>query len=282
MLNLNELESRWLRYKIKSYIPYFIIFTCILIALVIFSLTDFDLSKKNENTITLEKEVILPKIENTIIQNQQETTIPPIKKKIHIEVKESKKEPILMTNKQDKLLIEPSLTFMNNIQRTSPQHYYDETPKKFNNTKKEVTAPEKTKKQERAIKPPKVVKQELIVEAPEIEIVEDTTISIQRQNTHEDIKHVIKRFKKSNNPALSLFVAKKYYELENYNAAYNYALITNELNNDIEESWIIFTKSLVKLGKKDKAIEILKKYINNSHSQRASLLLNNIKSGKLK
>ena len=146
---------------------------------------------------------------------------------------------------------------MNNIQRTSPQHYYNEVPvrsKKLATTPKEEKTPQKAIKQKSIKKTPEVIKKEVIVAAPETEIVEDSTISIKRQNTHEDIQHVIKRFKKSNNPALSLFVAKKYYELENYNAAYNYALITNELNNDIEESWIIFTKSLVKLGKKDKAI----------------------------
>lgn len=282
MLNLNELESRWLRYKIKSYIPYFIILTTIIIFLVIYSVADFDLSKKNETTIIIKEKVTLPKIESTIIQNKKEVSNPPIEKKVHIEAKQISKEPILETNKQEKLLIEPSLSFMNNIQRTSPQHYYDEVPKRFNNSKKEVKSFEKTKKQTTITQASKITKKELIVDAPETEVVENSTISIKRQNTNEDIQHVIKRFKKSNNPALSLFVAKKYYELENYNAAYNYSLITNELNNDIEESWIIFSKSLVKLGKKDKAIEVLKKYIKNSHSQRANLLLNNIKSGKLK
>ena len=93
---------------------------------------------------------------------------------------------------------------------------------------------------------------------------------------------VIKRFKKNNNPALSLFIAKKYYELENYDQSYNYALITNEINDNIDSSWIIFAKSLVKLNKREEAIKTLNKYIQHSHSNQAKILLDEIKSGKFK
>ncbi|MDF1876038.1 hypothetical protein JHD48_09845, partial [Sulfurimonas sp. SAG-AH-194-I05] len=50
----------------------------------------------------------------------------------------------------------------------------------------------------------------------------------------------------------------------------------------IDESWIIFAKSLVKLNKKDKAIQVLNKYIQFSHSPSAKALLKNIKSGKIR
>jgi tetratricopeptide (TPR) repeat protein len=86
----------------------------------------------------------------------------------------------------------------------------------------------------------------------------------------------------NNNPALSLFVAKKYYELGDYAQAYNYALITNQINRDIEASWIIFTKSLVKLNKRDQAIQTLKDYIESSSSNTARILLEEIQSGKFK
>ena len=105
-------------------------------------------------------------------------------------------------------------------------------------------------------------------------------ISIKRQNTQDDIHDIIKRFKNNNNPALSLFVAKKYYELGNYHQAYNYSLITNKINKEIKVSWIIFAKSLVKLGEKDKAISILKKYIQQSNSSSAQILLDEIRTGK--
>lgn len=75
---------------------------------------------------------------------------------------------------------------------------------------------------------------------------------------------MIKRFNTNHNPALSLFVAKQYYQIGDYEQAYNYALITNDINNNIEESWIIFAKSLVQLGKKSKQS---KRFKNISHNQ---------------
>jgi len=64
--------------------------------------------------------------------------------------------------------------------------------------------------------------------------------------------------------------------------SYNYSLITNELNNNIEASWIIFTKSLVKLNKKEMAVKTLQQYVEHSQSNQAKLLLDEITSGKFK
>ena len=108
------------------------------------------------------------------------------------------------------------------------------------------------------------------------------SIIIKRENNYKDIAEVIKRFNKNNNPALSLFVAKKYYEIGEYKKSYNYALITNNINDKIESSWIIFAKSLVKLKKIKKAKKILKEYIKNSHSNKAKILLEDIEKGRLK
>ena len=70
-------------------------------------------------------------------------------------------------------------------------------------------------------------------------------IKINKENS--DIQDVIKRFNINKNPALSLFIAKRYYQIGEYEAAYNYAQTTNNIDNKIDESWIIFSKSLVKL-----------------------------------
>jgi tetratricopeptide (TPR) repeat protein len=111
---------------------------------------------------------------------------------------------------------------------------------------------------------------------------EKSHIIIERKETKNDINEIIKRFKKNHNPALSLFIAKKYYELGDYHKAYNYALITNQINEDIEDSWIIFAKSLVKMKKKNTAVKTLREYIRYSHSSSAEILLNEILSGKFR
>lgn len=266
MLNINELETKWVRYKVKSSIPYFIIF---------FSLTVIALVTYYISSIPVEK----PKIQedrNSTIKTKKivptKQVIPIVKEPVKIQ--KDIKEQVSKDEKQT--IMSPSLNFIKRMDSSI-----------------EVSAPLVEIVEEVYVKRnvAKVIEKEKIVQTPievkeeveeEIEQESEDKISIKRQNTHDDIQHVIKRFKQSHNPALSLFAAKKYYELEDYSQAYNYALITNEINNDIEESWIIFTKSLVKLGEKEKAINILNEYINTSHSQRATILLRNIKSGKLK
>jgi hypothetical protein len=105
---------------------------------------------------------------------------------------------------------------------------------------------------------------------------------IQRENDMKDIQDVISRFKKNKNPALSLFVAKRYYKIGNYQQAYNYALITNELDTNIEDSWLIFAKSLYKLDQKDMAIKTLKTYLQDSGSVKAKITLDQMEKGNFK
>ena len=102
-----------------------------------------------------------------------------------------------------------------------------------------------------------IIEPQTIIEL--IKTEQESSISIVRQTSQNEINEVVKRFNKNNNPALSLFIAKKYYELGEYRKAYNYALKTNNINNHIEASWIIFAKSLVKLNEKDMAVKTLSK-----------------------
>ncbi len=260
MLNLHELESRWRRYKLKSLIPLFVIFFIFLIILYIVFNNILINNISSEKKFSVEVETNIPKKIEKIILKQEKENIP-------IDISSKLISTSHITAKQ-KIILKPSLDFIKNIQISSPQYYNE---KQFQDEKK--------KKKTIVKKKPKKIP---LAEPIKVEVVKNSLINIKRQNTKNDIQHVIKRFKKSNNPALSLFIAKKYYDLQNYKEAYNYALITNDINNEIEESWIIFAKSLVKLAKKDKAIKMLQKYINNTDSQAAKLLLNKIKSGKLK
>ncbi|WP_262823921.1 CDC27 family protein [Sulfurimonas gotlandica] len=225
-------------------------------------------SDKFTNTETIE--------EKTTIQINENTT-PKLKQIIEQNITVAKVETQKIIPKEqasdDKMLIlSPSLNFMSNIKHSSIS--YDDND--------EVRTPSvnikpKNKSTQKVIAPKEKLEQ---IEVKAIE--KKNVVHIERQNTQEDISHVIKRFKKNNNPALSLFVAKKYYEIEEYHKSYNYALITNEINDNIEASWIIFSKSLVKLNEKDEAIKTLKKYIEHSHSSQAKILLDEITSGKFK
>ena len=106
-----------------------------------------------------------------------------------------------------------------------------------------------------------------------LNIIETTSLSA--------YKDVAKRFNQSHDTDDSLFLAKSYYRKGNYKKAEYWALQTNKVNENIEESWLIFAKSKVKLGRKNEAIRILTVYIKKSNSVEAKSLLDKIKKGTL-
>jgi len=94
-------------------------------------------------------------------------------------------------------------------------------------------------------------------------------------------KDVAKRFYESHDTDDSLFLAKSYYSKGLYKKAEHWALETNKVNGNIEESWMIFAKSKVKLGNRNEAIRVLMSYVKRSNSKKAKGLLYKIKKGTL-
>ncbi len=262
MLNIPELEKRWLRYKIKSSIPYAVISLISIIVLIVGA----NYLLNNSNTIEKTKTTVRVPVEKKSHYVQKET---PKKQKVQPRKQE------MQTTSNTKTVLKPSMNFLHTIKNEVQTTQVVTLHAKPQTLKKTASV---------AVVQPKPVKQEVAQTAVKLEKEEVTPnyISIKRRDTKKDIHEIIKRFKKNHNPALSLFVAKKYYELGEYKKAYNYALITNQINQDIEDSWIVFAKSLVKLNQKQKAIKTLKKYIDYSSSSTAQILLNEIQSGKFK
>ena len=242
MLNIPDLEKRWLHYKIKSFLPYVVTLSFICIVIGAYSFFNIINNKK------------IVEINSTII------TPLPIKEKKQIVVQKSlHTKPTKLTKASLKNTKED-----NNTPKLSPSMNFIST------IQQQKVAVIQRIKQQKVTSPKQIIK-------PKQEV---STITITKQDTSKDIQNILHRFKEDKNPALSLFLAKKYYELGNYEKASNYALITNQLNDEIEDSWLIFAKSLVKRGEKERAIQLLQKYINNSHSTNAAILLNDIKSGE--
>lgn len=94
---------------------------------------------------------------------------------------------------------------------------------------------------------------------------------------YEDVE---RRFLQSRDIDDALFLANSYYKKGNYKKAEYWALQTNKLDGDVEESLLIFVKSKIKLGYKNEGISILTSYIERSNSEEARKLLNQIKNGK--
>ncbi|HHD80133.1 MAG TPA: hypothetical protein ENK99_00775 [Campylobacterales bacterium] len=90
-------------------------------------------------------------------------------------------------------------------------------------------------------------------------------------------KDVEKRFMLSHDTDDSLFLAKSYYRKGKYKKSEYWSLQTNKVNSDIDESWIIFAKSKIKLGHINEAIQVLKHYVKRSNSKKAKELLYRLK-----
>jgi tetratricopeptide (TPR) repeat protein len=290
MHNIHELEQRWLKYKIKFYLPYVI---TIIFSLVLLLFLFFIIDSKTEIKTIKEQEHIASKTvldkETKILKDNNKTRTKDIKEieeltqvKPVIDQTPSKEESVEQhsylseKNIDQKIVLTPSLDFMKKLRTDSVNSYNIDDSQEY---------------QPKYVQQPKEQNYKALedtqdtVEAPvqnDMQEPKKPQINISKKETQNDIQDVIKRFKKNNNPALSLFIAKKYYKLGDYQQAYNYALLTNQINNDIEQSWIIFAKSLVKLDKKDKAIKTLTKYVKHSDSSNAKVLLDDIKSGKFR
>jgi len=270
MLNVHDLERRWLKYKIKSYLPHFSLATALVTAAVLlfFYLPKMDNTEEIVKN-TEDKKAVLPK-ETLPVETDSD-----IKRKGTQELQTPLEVP-QNTQKQEvqqssNMVLKPSLHFMDNIEDTlNPYMEMDdkeqlEQGSLLESSNERIESPsEKPIENVQEGLPPKEKKRML---------------TIKKNEDESDLKDVIRRFKKNKNPALSLFIAKRYYALEQYQKSYNYALITNEIDKNIDESWIIFSKSLVKLGQHELATLTLKTYLKNSKSTQAEILLRKIEAG---
>ena len=88
-------------------------------------------------------------------------------------------------------------------------------------------------------------------------------------------------FSKSRSYYDALYLAHAYYKKGNYAKAQKWALVTNDINSKLEESWLIFAKAKAKLGQRSEAQQVLSAYIAKTNSSKAKALLRKIKKGKL-
>lgn len=255
MLDIHNLEHRWLKYKIKSYLPHavFVFFT----VLLLFTASVWVWPKKTTSPHLSQSKTKLP------VQNLSAVT----------------KKPAVPQN--DTVILEPSMEFVQALnERERASEISSETPNvQTVKSATHVAVP---------LPPPPVPKELLLPEsqpvAAKIQSPQSskTMLSVNRNESPLDIVEVQQRFKESSNPTLGLFIARYYYDHGNYSEAYNYALKTNAINSHIDESWIIFSKSLVKLGKTDQAKKTLQLYISQSGSDTAKTLLDIIEKGNFK
>jgi len=120
-----------------------------------------------------------------------------------------------------------------------------------------------------------------IVENKSVQSHRKMYLNIIKTSNIRAYKDVEERFYQSHDPVDSIFLARSYYNQGKYLQAENWALRTNKVNADIEESWIIFAKSKAKQGCKNEAIGVLVPYIKRTNSSVAKDVLFKIKNDTL-
>ncbi len=260
MPNIPELEQRLKRYQYKKFIPYtlsLVGIVILIIVVVVISNHHSDTSKPIQKHISQIKKIIATTVSTKKLKKiKNQNTI------------------IKQTIAKNIQTLKPQLKFMNTIGDSIIPSYKNSDTKQQKHVHHQIIK-HITKKSNKTIYKHQLKKNRIITHQP-------SGIIITTKPIGQNMKDIIKRFKQSNSPILGLFLAKKYYQMKRYNLSYNYSLATNQLSPNNDESWIIFIKSLVKLGQKKMAIRTLKSYISHSKSKDAQALLNNIESGRFK
>ncbi len=248
MLDIQSLERRWLRYKIKAYLPYVAVLSVSAAGFIIYA----SLFPAQDSKIAIEPSAITPSH-----QSPRQNSSPPA----------------------HEIILEPSMDFIQTID-----------PKPVLSPVAAVTTPNTTPKptlshppatvqtplpKETVFQPPVIPKEPLSNKVSSLEKKGPTPI-VKRDEAPLNINELQARFQVNSNPNLGVFIARYHYDHGNYPEAYNYALKTNAINNKMEESWIIFAKSLLKMGKTDQARKTLQLYISQSNSENAKSLLDSL------
>jgi len=95
----------------------------------------------------------------------------------------------------------------------------------------------------------------------------------------EKVAEVEERFKESQDPQDSLYLARYYYNKKEYKKAESWAVSTNNIDGDIEESWLIFAKARAKQGFRVDAIKVLQSFYDETNSVKAKKLLDKLRRG---
>ena len=287
MLNVVELEREWKRYRAKKRLPYIIAsiaVSLLVVVVLIYTLTNTTTDRKPNQVVTKSSD-------DSNINSEVASASSHSIKKIDKGAKEG-----------STFIIKPSMEFANSAITKKPLPLFVPGSKGVADNKEESKElPRSSATPEQKKQTATKSTQTILPSSPKPQVEDDRSlqtkeiqsdmvnkessdkkksqIRLTMKDEQKSLQEVINRFKRNKSPKLSLYIAKRYYAMGNYNKSYNYALITNQIDESIEDSWIIFAKSLYKLGEKKMAMKTLYSYIKNSESIKANMLLNEMKRG---
>jgi len=261
MYDIPELEKKWRKYKRNKIKKPLIIggITTVLILGVGALVTTYLLNKKTEEKIEKKVAVVTPKQEPVVKKEEK--------------------------NNNQAMIIEklPNGNKASNVRTaTNKSSNVDSSQNDSNNalidlSKAEIVKPNVPSDEIRMIGFDKKEKKKIKNKYEDILVPKEAKVDIQER---EKVAELEEKFKISQNPEDSLAIAKFYYQKGNYKKAENWAVNTNNLDGDIEESWLIFAKARAKQGFRVDAIKVLQSYYDETNSKKAKDLLVKIRFGK--
>ena len=105
-------------------------------------------------------------------------------------------------------------------------------------------------------------------------------IQVTNRGSRDIAKDIESRFAFAKDKSDALFLAKYYYDQNEYSEAEKWALETNKIDSSIEESWLIFAKSQARQGKRVESLKVLQVVFKETGSYNAKILIDKIRRGK--
>jgi len=241
MNNYDELEKLYYKKKFKKYFSYILIF---LIFIIVGFFTYFNF-KKNEQ---IHKLISVEKKSKKYMHKEINKTknIESIKHKIESNKTKNYKSLKDGTKKSiDKLFLNPILP---DISSDS----ISEENKTIKNTIKPTTTTDnlETKKELKEINTTNEI-QEPIKPKIIIKVIKEK----------ESLKNLIDNYQLSPDYSTAIKISTIYLEKKKYNQSIKWAKKANEINPEDSKSWLLYAKSLVKLGKRNRAKLLLENYL---------------------
>ena len=260
MININELEAQWKAYKKRQKRPFIyailVLLTLSITIIVLWPHKELPTHKKN----IIHKPITTKKEPSNVAKHTKKTqTVPQEKSVVPIQAKPIEKVQEL----------KPSFGFIRDINTQRNTHSFHKASKNYQNKKAHANKKvSKIQKRDQKSNPITNEKQ-------------SHSLQISHDSQQDKIRVLINRFNQSKNPKLGIAIAQAYYDKKNYKKAYYYALETNGIDQNNEESWLIASKSLYFLHKRNDAMVLLKTYLMRSYSSKGTKLLNSMQTGKL-
>ncbi len=251
MHNIELLEKQWRRYQIKKYFPLIAIALFILIGSIAFNIFDSKIS--NDHLVSKQSKAI----DTHNVYN---------------------KENLPFFTHGAIVIMEPAFSEHRAITAVADeQNIQDSNVTQETNTTNNT---DRTDIVESAYSSKSILSVNNMQEHTEEYSKQKIKINLEQTTDINSITDVMRRFYESKDPNDSLFLANNYYEQNDYGKAFYWALETNKITEQIEESWLIMAKAKAKMGDRNEAIRILRAYAAKTNSKKALELLDQIETNQ--